>query len=47
MTVTVGVGGNVAPERHRPAPRADRLGWGGAGRTDDLSLIIASAGAPT
>ncbi|WP_405430147.1 hypothetical protein [Micromonospora sp. NBC_00617] len=47
MTVTVGVGGNVAPERDRPIARADRPARGGAGRTGGLSLIIALAGAPT
>ncbi|MFF5057106.1 hypothetical protein ACFY1S_28355 [Micromonospora sp. NPDC000663] len=47
MGVTVGAVGNAAPERHRPAGRADRTEPGGTHRTDELSLIIALAGAPT
>ncbi|MGW5561037.1 hypothetical protein ACWER9_27940 [Micromonospora sp. NPDC003944] len=47
MDVTVGAGGNGAPERHRRVVRADRPNSGGAGRTDGWSLIIASAGLPT
>ncbi|MEU8155507.1 hypothetical protein AB0B94_17735 [Micromonospora sp. NPDC048986] len=47
MDVTVGARGNAAPERHRPAVRADRLNAGGVGRTDGWPLIIASAGPPT
>lgn len=47
MGVTVGAVGNAAPERHRPPDRADRTGRGGTDRSDELSLIIALAGAPT